>query len=68
MTKPRPPPAKPETPPPAETAAQPQANEQQPQGEDASEEHMVDESGQAPPTAAEPMNTDKSERVSDPAA
>ncbi|KAG1335483.1 putative Heat shock 70 kDa protein 14 [Cocos nucifera] len=68
MTKPRPPPAKPQTPPPAETAAPSQANEQQPQGDGASGEHMVDESGQAPPTAAEPMDTDKSGSVPDPAA
>nr|XP_010915054.1 heat shock 70 kDa protein 14 [Elaeis guineensis] len=67
MTKPRPPPAKPQTPPPAETAAPPEANEQQPQGDGASGEHMVDESGQAPPTAAEPMDTDKSGGAPDPA-
>ncbi|XP_008793460.2 heat shock 70 kDa protein 14-like [Phoenix dactylifera] len=68
MTKPRPPPPKPQTPPPAETAAQPQANEQQPQGDGASREQVADESGHAPPSAAEPMDTDKSEGVTDPAA
>ncbi|EHA8592240.1 putative heat shock 70 kDa protein 14 [Cocos nucifera] len=65
MTKPRPPPAKPQTPPPAETPAQPDATEQQPQGDGA---RMADESAQAVPTAPEPMDTDKSEGVTDPGA
>ncbi|XP_010925328.1 heat shock 70 kDa protein 14 [Elaeis guineensis] len=65
MTKPRPPPAKPQTPPPAETPAQPEATEQEPQGDGA---HMADESGQAVPTVPEPMDTDKSEGVTDPGA
>ncbi|XP_008786326.2 heat shock 70 kDa protein 15-like [Phoenix dactylifera] len=68
MTKPRPPPAKPQTPPPAETPAQPEATEQQPQGDGTQGEHLADESGQAVPTAPEPMDTDKSEGVTDPGA
>nr|QBS00804.1 HSP70 [Agave sisalana] len=63
MTKPRPPPAKPQAPPPAEASSpQPQAAEQQPQQSQESGEQLAEESAQgtAPP-AAEPMETEKPE-------
>ncbi|WOK93910.1 heat shock 70 kDa protein 14-like [Canna indica] len=64
MTKPRPPPAKPQTPPPASPGEQSQAAEPQNQPENASGEPMADEGSQVPPTSApEPMETDKSESV-----
>jgi len=63
MTKPRPPPAKPQTPPPAEAPSpQPQAAEQQPQQSEEGGEQMAEESGQGEPAAAaEPMDTEKPE-------
>ncbi|ONK66427.1 uncharacterized protein A4U43_C06F7900 [Asparagus officinalis] len=63
MTKPRPPPAKPQTPPPAEAGSpQPQstASEQQPQ--EGGEEQMSEGSGQgSPPATSDPMDTEKPE-------
>ncbi|KAJ6833463.1 heat shock 70 kDa protein 15-like isoform X2 [Iris pallida] len=62
MTKPKPPPAKPQTPPPSETPVpEAQATENpSKQEDDATGEQMAHESGQAP-ADGEPMETDKSE-------
>ncbi|KAJ8464453.1 hypothetical protein OPV22_027005 [Ensete ventricosum] len=64
MTTPPPVPAKPQTPPTAAPGEQSQAHELQNQGENASGDPMADEDSHAPPpSAAEPMDTDKSETV-----